>query len=95
MEITRMLTISTAHISRETAATLDFDDDTLAWECCISIYKKENYGWLIYASDAETEDPDMPDDLGACIRLARKNDCEWLCLDCDGEILETLPTYDW
>ena len=29
------------------------------------------------------------------IELARQNGCRWLCLDCDGEIVPELPTYDW
>ena len=94
MEITCMLTLSTSHISKETAARLD-DPDGFSLECWLSIYNTQDYGWWIFVDSANVYAEDMPDDLKACILLADANACEWLCLDCDGEILETLPTYDW
>jgi hypothetical protein len=94
MEIAHVITISTAHVSKETASRLD-DADGFSYECWLSIYNKQDYGWWILVDSADLEADDMPDDLAACICLARKYDCEWLCLDCDAEVLETLPTYDW
>lgn len=98
MEITRMLTISTAHISKETADLLAGEypiDSVPVWEMSIGIYSKEEYGWYIYFSLAERIHPSMPEDLAACLRLAHQHQCEVLCLDCDGEIVEGLPVYDW
>lgn len=94
MEITRMLTISTAHVSKETAAKLDYEDG-FAWECCLAIYRKEDCGWLIFVDAANLSSKSIPEDLKACLALARAKNCEWLCLDCDGEALGILPTYDW
>ena len=98
MEITRMLTISTAHISKETADLLagEFPMQIVpAWEMSVGIYSKEDFGWYIYTSPLDRIDPSMPEDLAACLRLAHKHDCEVLCLDCDGEVVEGLPVYDW
>lgn len=98
MEITRMLTISTSHISKETADLLAGEypiDSVPVWEISVGIYAKEEYGWYIYFSLAEHIHPSMPEDLAACLRLARKHDCSILCLDTDGDIVDSLATYDW
>lgn len=98
LEIARMLTISTAHISKETADLLAGDVDfgiDVCWGACLSVYNKGDYGWLVFADAANTGHPGMPADLAACLRLAQENDCEWLCLDRDGDVVESLPVYDW
>ena len=93
MEISRMLTISTAHITESTAKELEnFGPPIPDWLCWLSVYTKSDYGWWIFVDDSE---PTTPSDLAACLRLARRHNCEWLCLDCDGEIVDELPTYDW
>ena len=51
MEITKMLTLSTVHISKETA-TLLTEYCAYKTELSLSVYKKSwrgfNYGWFIY-----------------------------------------------
>lgn len=93
MEITRCLTISTAHITKETERVLSGNSYTN--ELCLSVYDKADYGWWICIDDDDIDPDTIPADLLACIRLAHANKCEWLCLDCDGEVLDVLPTYDW
>lgn len=98
MEISRMLTISTAHISKETADLLAGNYPMMEvplWEMSVGIYDKEGYGWLIYFEREDSIHPSMPEDLAACLRLARKHDCGVLCLDCDGDVVDSLATYDW
>lgn len=96
MDITHVLTISTAHITRQTADLLvDADSDVWAWPCCVSVYDKAEYGWWIFAAGANVRAKTMPKDLVDCIRLATRHNCDWLCLDCDGEIVPELPQYDW
>ena len=90
LEICKMLTISTAHITKETADMLSISETDLI------VYDKDEYGWWIAVCDIDLyELSGVPDDLAACVRLAMQNGCEWLCLDCDGEVVDCLPTYEW
>lgn len=90
MDITRILTISTAHITEETDKKLQ--DNSEFNLMALSVYKKEDYGYWIYV---DSPCDDVPEDLKQCLELALKYDCQWLCLDCDGEEVPELPTYDW
>ena len=91
--ISRVLTISTAHIDGETADGLDDkDSDTYG----LSVYEKGDYGWWIYIPESwKKPKTGFPQGLAACIDLAVRNDCNWLCLDQDAEEVEGLPVYDW
>ena len=94
MDITRCLTISTAHISSDTARKLSIEPDTNMLG--LSVYEKGEFGWWIYVGDNSANiSKDLPLDLMACISEAFTNNCQWLCLDCDGEEIDSLPTYDW
>ena len=90
MDIEKMLTISTAHVSHETEEKLD--KESYSDEMQLSVYKKEDYGWFIFIPDT-IDDKNIPDELKKCIELAKRNDCSWLCLDCDGNIEEGLETF--
>lgn len=100
MEISRMLTLSTSHITQKTAEELEqrpaqFNSFWSAWDH-LAIYDKGSYGWWILVSELEyAELNQLPEDLAACCRFAKQNDCDWLCLDCDGPVEEYLPTYEW
>lgn len=87
MEISKMLTVSTAHINKETAKMLDGDID-------IVIYDKGVYGWFIHIPD-DPEEYNIPQELLKLMKFAKDLDCDWLCLDSDGEILDYLETYEW
>lgn len=92
MEISKMLTISTAHISPETAQFLD--KETIEGKTSLVVYNKGEYGWFIFiAPDFEAEC--IPEDLQNCMCFAEGNGCEWLCLDRDGEIIAELKEYTW
>lgn len=94
MDITKCLTISTAHITEETSKKLQLDPCTNILG--LSVYEKGEYGWWIYVGDDLSILPkDLPLDLMACICEAFTNNCQWLCLDCDAEELDELPTYEW
>ena len=95
MEICKMLTLSTAHITQETAKVLETHSSPWA-DYDLAIYDKDDFGWWIHLPDEEiTELNNVPPDLVECIKLAEQNGCEWLCLDCDGEVVDCLPTYEW
>ncbi len=90
MEISRMLTLSTAHISKETADKLGDQNSISLW-----IYDKVGYGWFIYIPDEHDLSTDIPDDLLIVVQFAKQMDIGIVCLDCDGNTLDQLPTYDW
>lgn len=88
MEVCKMLTISTAHISAETAELLDYDEIE-----GVVAYNKGGYGWFIYTDAREANA--IPADLRRVLDAAYEAGCEVLCLDNDGERLSTLPVYQW
>lgn len=90
MDITRCLTISISHISDRTSQMLATESNMNRMG--LSVYTKGDYGYWIYTGSVYG---DVPDDLMGCINLAIKYECEWLCLDSDGEEVEDLPTYEW
>ena len=95
LEICKMLTISTAHIKEETAKILEDHSSSLI-DYDLVIYDKDEFGWWIHLPDEDYKElHNVPDDLKVCLNLAVENGCEWLCLDCDGEVVDCLPTYEW
>lgn len=94
MEISKMLTMSTAHIKKSTAEWLQNE-----WQQCssLAVYKKGVYGWFVFVSNADVEDEtaNIPEDLVCVINAAKKAGCDWLCLDSDGEKIDDLPEFKW
>jgi hypothetical protein len=92
LEIEKVLTISTAHLSPETAKVLT-EENSFGW----IVFPKGDIGWFIYtAKQIDVLDPpDTPTDLLQCVLLARANDCAWLCLDRDAGRVMGAPTYEW
>jgi hypothetical protein len=107
LEIARMLTLSTGHITQETAQLLDeylrrreveYDGDIEQNFDGLSIYPRADYGWFIYISDAKddvAEFSKLPADLQNVVEFTLDQDCNWLCLDCDGGGTDGLPLFDW
>ena len=91
MDISKMLTISMAHITEETDNELQHNPDKFEE---LFYYNEDWWGYMMQIPPHTTLE-DIPEDLRMCIELARQNDCEWLQLDCDGEEVPELPTYDW
>ena len=92
-EISRMITISTSHITKETAKNLNsYEFYTL--DMPISVFDYD-YGWFIFVPKHCRNFNNIPDDLRKCAEFAIKNDCEWLRLDCDGIEVDELERYDW
>ena len=92
MEITKMLTISTAHVSNETAELLDIDDIL-----GVVLYPKDDYGWFIHIDEDFMNDyeDEIPKELFKLMKFTKDIGCDWLCLDSDGEVLEYLDVYEW
>lgn len=102
MEITQMLTLSTAHITKETANRLTYEcrpmlpkeyTESMSFNGGLSIFEKDEFGWFIWTGGAYLNK--LPEDLAQCIKLAQSVGCDWLCLDSDGLIEESLKTYEW
>lgn len=95
-QIDKVLTISSFHVSLDTSGKLDTEPAFNPID--LSVYPKADFGWWICIDPNFVEDDGtrrIPSDLMDCIRYAWKHDCTWLCLDCDGEIIPELKTYDW
>lgn len=100
MEITKMLTISTAHVKKESAKFIDNVCKNNALSNLI-VYDKtahygvlsEEYGWFIYCN-VDLEDLNVPEDLLKLIKFTKNNHCDWLCLDRDAEIVDGLDFYE-
>lgn len=94
LEIDRMLTVSTAHISGHTAAALNDNGETDTLP--VSVYRKAGFGWFVYYGGVPESQLDrLPEDLRTLVTYARANDCTVLCLDQDAVESPNLPTYAW
>lgn len=93
MEISKMLMLSTCHITEKTADWLKTDTDLVVFEK----YKKSEYGWFIYVFIDGIEEylTGVPDDLATILRYAAKLECVWICLESEGDINHELPVYVW
>lgn len=95
-EFTKMLTISTLHVSEETAKKLDAtcDDAMAADHWMPPIYEKDGFGWFIFIdTDVMKEYENIPADLKTVLTYAANCGCTWLCLDADADQIPELPTY--
>lgn len=90
MTILKMLDLSTSHVSKETAQTLDEAPDGT-----INAYQKDEYGWFVWVPPTEWERADQPADLLAAFAYARTQQCDWIMFDRDAEIIDDLPSFDW
>lgn len=93
MEICKMLTLSTIHVSPETMLFLEEAVESGEVTC----YEKEGYGFWIfthnYYDNIDAFRKNVPEDLFLLMGLASAHGCDWLCLDEDGPIEEFLATY--
>lgn len=86
LEISKVLIISTAHITQKTAEIIS--------QLPLVIYEKDHYGyWILVPEDCEENS--YPMDLQKCLKFARENNCQWLCLDRDGYEVNGLRKYNW
>lgn len=94
MEISKCLTISTSHVKESTMLMLE--QEVISSNPSLCVYEKKAFGFWVHIPESGVElSSELPVDLLTCIKLAIDNDCEWLCLDRDGEVLNELPDYCW
>lgn len=92
LPIFKLMEISTVHITPETNEYLMAmieDDDFM-----LHLFHT-GYGFLISVPYDDALCTDLPQDLKCCLEFACENDCKWLQLDCDGEVVDELKEYDW
>lgn len=99
LPISRMLTISTGHVTFDTFEALSLDG--IRNEIKLPVYSKtapgngENYGLLIYIEPGLIDWDSIPKDLVPVLKFSMQNSCGILCLDSDGGEIEELPLYEW
>lgn len=91
-EIHKMLCLSTAHVSRETAD--DFENPVGMGTLPI-FYEKREYGWFVVVSKDVETDKDYPADIVEVLAYARARGCTWIMLDQDGPVIDGLRTWEW
>lgn len=80
-EIRSFLTLSTAHITRETSESLSERD-----------YNFGEYGHFIWAGGPQAN---ISGDLWDVINYTRDLGCAYVLLDRDADTVDNLPTYEW
>lgn len=102
LEISKMLTVSTAHVSQTTASMLpvrasDMDNLEALHEWSPSFARED--GWLFFViSDIEAlrlSYEGAPKDLFDVVLFAHEHGCEWLMFDSAGPVVEGLFQYEW
>jgi hypothetical protein len=83
-----MLITSTAHITLEESKRL------------LELgYRRDEYGFFLYvggvSDPALSEISVLSEGLSGVIDFARKNDCQYVLLDCDADALPGIATYEW
>lgn len=89
IEITKMLALSTAHLTEQTCNSY-----LPGWEG--PAYKKGEYGWFVPIFDdcVESVEP-AASDLKECMLKAIAEGCDWLMFDRDVDTIDDLKVYDW
>ena len=88
MNIQNIIDISTAHIPEHTAKALEGKSITeLAYE------PWSDYGWVIWigADYADEEHKELND----IIKYCQEHGIDYLKLDCDADVVEEFPTFEW
>ncbi len=94
LEIVKMVTLSTWHVTSESYHKL-FEDKI---DSLVSFPKGTTdgyeYGVFVYIPEVCGEDS-LPQDIMKCVEFARENECKWIMFDCDAYTIAELPIYEW
>lgn len=89
-----MMSLSTGHITEATSQMLNDTPDT-SWPVTGGTYGGYGYFFSTYQARERPRDLDIPDDLWALLCYALENQCSYLMLDQDADLIDGLPQYDW
>lgn len=97
LEVHTIPVISTAHLTREVADRLDGEHQS--W-CACAVYR--DVGFFLFLDEPNDGDEPVPQCLldirdwrMKLEQEGRLDNSRWVRLDCDAEVVEGLPTYDW
>ena len=99
--IYKMMELSTAHVTKETAEKMSNDAVNMyANTSGVALYGKSGYGYFVSVPEDlkyndDTIFSEIPSDLLECLKYAFSHDCEWIMFDCDAAKISELPTYEW
>lgn len=102
-ETHNMLCLSTAHLSTEAKDMLDeaCDEASVGIVAPIIVYEKCGYGWFLpvdvnlEAFRTQAKRGKLPCGLASAFAAALMAGADWLMFDCDGPIIEGMPTYSY
>lgn len=87
IEINKEMVLSTCHVTEnEINAGIETSSDDFCNRYCVSILLED-------AKECEYEKA-YPN-LLTLLKIAKAHNCKWLVLDCDGDEVEGLPTFNW
>ncbi|CAH9013936.1 conserved hypothetical protein [Vibrio phage 424E50-1] len=91
IEINKEMVLSTCHVKEETLNTFVIVNNVG--------HSSDAYATRFLVSHAlsyfKFEGVDLPKELLNLLQIAKAHNCKWLVLDCDGTMVEGLPTFDW
>lgn len=88
MNIQNIIDINTAHIPEHTARALTYKSITKL------VYEPwGEYGWVIWIS-ADYADEEHKE-LNDIIKYCQEHGIDYLKLDCDADVVEEFPTFEW
>jgi len=95
-EIRKMLSVSTIHITKADSELLS------KWsggEATPILVAKFIYGFFLYVWDEDEDACPIEEQLSGSFRkvlsFARRSECSYIQLDCDGAVYEDLDNHDW
>lgn len=93
MEISKMWTLSTAHITRETDKWLT--EQSMEPTVGLVVYEKTGGHFIYVPSYFEWNEMDTPEDIDPIFATAIAENLDWICLDSDGPIDNGFKIYEW
>lgn len=102
LEIVKLVTLSTSHVSQTTSNMLPQNATHLASTRAPPDWWPEfvrDEGWMFWVPEDvvifEAAFADAPKDLRDVLMYVRNSGCEWCLFDCDGPICDALYHYEW
>ena len=89
--IEKTLVISTGHITEKDIYILDHKNEYSS----TVIQHPNGYGTIIHIHSDIKISSNFSKEFKNIIKIALNLNCQWINFDCDGEIYEELPLFEW